>query len=208
MRDTRYLIAEQAQRILNGGATTTDTEVRLEELVIFVDQAYAAYIKNAYWENRNDGENYVNGNFVFYFSEDVKFDSKKNRYYISIPSSFVSLPNGMGIYSVTPNGDDDDFFVPINLQVQAMSSGLNISFVNKRKSYYVQGNNLYICNIAPDFSLTKLNVGLVGGIQGDQDIDYNLSMDIQQQLVSMVVEMYSLQAQAPKDEVSDNVKNS
>ena len=74
MKDTRYLIAEQAQRILNGGATTSDTEVRLEELVIFVDQAFASFIKTSYFENRNDGENYVNGTFIYSFIEDVKFD--------------------------------------------------------------------------------------------------------------------------------------
>lgn len=207
MKDTRYLIAEQAQRILNGGATTSDTEVRLEELVIFVDQAFASFIKTAYFENRNDGENYVNGTFIYSFVEDVKFDNIRKRYYANIPSAYVNLPNGIGLYSVHPVEDDTDSFIPINTMFLSLGSGLTVSTMQGRKSYFIENKKIYLANLSPDFCTKQIIMKLVGGMQSDEEFDFDISMDMQGQIAQGVVELYMAQLQTPKDEITDNVKN-
>jgi len=207
MKDTRYLIAEQAQRILNGGATTSDTEVRIEELVIFVDQAFASFIKTAYFENRNDGENYVNGTFIYSFIEDVKFDKLRKRYYANIPSAYVNLPNGIGLYSVHPIEDDTDSFIPINTMFLSLGSGLSVSSMEGRKSYFIENKKLYLANLSPDFCTKQIIMKLVGGMQSDNEFDFDISMDMQGQIASSVVELYMTQAQLQKDAITDNVKN-
>lgn len=206
MRDTRYLIAEQAQRIIVGGATTNDTEVRLEELVVYVDQAFGQFVKIAYFENKEDGQGYVDGSFIYTFYIDVKKDPKRKRFFAKIPSTYVNLPSGVGIYSVSPVEDEFNDYVALNPNFMALSRGLPIGDIENRKGYFVENTRMFLYNIKSDDCPSELIVKLVGGIQGDDELDVDLPLNMQTELVNLTVQLYTQQQANPKDELNDNTK--
>ena len=75
-RDTREIIAEQAQRIIEGGTPTPDSEVRKDELMIYVDQAFGQMVKQSFYQNKAEGVSWLDGGFVYTFIEEVKEDKK------------------------------------------------------------------------------------------------------------------------------------
>lgn len=208
MRDTRNIIAEQAQRILNGGTPIPDTEVKVEELEIYVDQAFSKYIKNSWFENKNEGSDYVNGTFIYSFVSPVDTDTIRNRKYAKIPSTYVNLPNGIGLYQVSPTQDEFNSFIPVNANFLAMTSGLPVGNMEGRKGYFVENTKIYFVNIPDEYCFDNVLIKLVGGIQADDDQDIDISSDMQADLVAMTVELYKMQQMSPKDYVIDNNKQS
>lgn len=206
MRDTRYIIAEQAQRIIVGGATTNDTEVRLEELVIFVDQAFGQFIKYAYFENKEDGQGYVDGSFIYTFYVDVKEDTLRKRQYAKIPSTYVNLPSGVGIYSVSPIEDEFSSYIPLNPNFMAMTKGLPVGEIEGRKGYFIENVRMYLYNVTSIDCPEKLIIKLVGGIQSDDEMEVDLPLNMQSELVNLTVQLYTQQQANPKDELNDNTK--
>jgi hypothetical protein len=206
MRDTRYIIAEQAQRIISGGATTNDTEIRLEELVIYVDQAFGQFIKIAYFENKEDGQSYVDGSFIYTFYVDVKEDPMRKKLFAKIPSTYVNLPSGVGIYSVSPIEDEFSSYVPLNPNFMALSKGLEVGKLETRKGYFVENTRMFLYNVTTLDCPEKLIVKLVGGIQGDDEIEVDLPLNMQSELVNLTVQLYTQQQANPKDELNDNTK--
>ena len=137
-RDTRYIIAEQAQRIIQGGTPTSDSEVRKDELVIYVDQAFGQMVKQSFYQNKAEGVSWIDGNFVYSFVEEVKEDKMLGLSYVRIPSTYVSLPLGMGIHSVSDVKSQFDTFVPTNPNFLGLSRGLLVGNLGGRRGYYVE----------------------------------------------------------------------
>lgn len=206
MRDTRYIIAEQAQRIILGGATTNDTEVRLDELIIYVDQAFGNFITKSYFENKAEGQSYVDGAFIYTFIVDVKKDELRNKFFAKIPSSYVNLPHGVGLYSVSPIDDEFSSFISLNPNFMALSKGLEVGNIEGRKGYFVENTKMFFYNIKSDDCLEKVIIKLVGGIQSDEDTEVEIPLNMQADLVSMTVQLYQIQQGSPKDELNDNTK--
>lgn len=207
MRNTREIIAEQAQRIINGGTPTPETEVRKEELVIYVDQAFTRYIKQSFYENRQEGSRYINGSFIYSFAEDVQYDTIRKRYYANIPSTYVNLPLGIGLYQVSPIEDEYNSMIPVNPNFMAMTSGLAVGNLENNKGYFVENTRMIFVNIDSTDKLKTVLVKLVGGIQAEESMDnIDISADAQADLVEMVVRLYTQQDQTAIDDTNNNNK--
>jgi hypothetical protein len=207
-RDTRYIIAEQAQRIIQGGTPTPDSEVRKDELVIYVDQAFGQMVKQSFYQNKAEGVSWIDGNFVYSFVEEVKEDKMLGLSYVRIPSTYVSLPLGMGIHSVSDVKSQFDTFVPTNPNFLGLSRGLLVGNLGGRRGYYVENTKMYFINLSPSDCVDNVLIKLAGGIQSDElDPDVDIPLDMQEQLVRITVELYMKQRQMPKDELNDNSKD-
>jgi len=207
-RDTRYIIAEQAQRIIQGGTPTPDSEVRKDELVIYVDQAFGQMVKQSFYQNKAEGVSWIDGNFVYSFVEEVKEDKMLGLSYVRIPSTYVSLPLGMGIHSVSDVKSQFDTFVPTNPNFLGLSRGLLVGNLGGRRGYYVENTKMYFINLSPSDCVDNVLIKLAGGIQSDElDPDVDIPLDMQEQLVRTTVELYMKQRQMPKDELNDNSKD-
>lgn len=206
-RDTRHIIAEQAQRVILGGSPTPDTEVRTEELLIYVDQAFGKLIRNSYFENRADGLRQVNGSFIYSYEVDV--DNSGSIPVARIPSTYINLPLGLGIYQVSFSGDPFNTIIPIDTSFMGLSNGLLVSRLEGRKCYYVENTKMYFLNLRPGECLDKVIIKLVGGIQPDDEVDPEVEMplDMQNDLVQLAVQLYMTQQQMPKDKDNDNNKD-
>jgi hypothetical protein len=207
-RDTRYIIAEQAQRIIQGGTPTPDSEVRKDELVIYVDQAFGQMVKQSFYQNKAEGVSWIDGTFVYSFVEEVKKDKMLDMSYIKIPSTYVSLPLGMGIHTVSDVKSQFDTFVPTNPNFLGLSRGLAVGKLGGRRGYYVDNTKMYFINLSPSDCVDNVLVKLAGGIQSDElDPEVDIPLDMQDQLLRLTVELYMQQRQAPKDDLNDNSKD-
>jgi hypothetical protein len=209
MRDTRYMIAEQAQRIIQGGTPTADSEVRLDELVIFVDQAFGQLVFNSFFQNRQDGINWIDGTFVYTFFVDVNSDTTRKYRYANIPSTYVSLPLGMGIVQVSDTQSEGESYIPVNPNFNALTDGLLVNNLGGRKAYFVENTNLYLMNLKTGFCPEKIMIKLAGGIQNEDELDPNvdLPLNMQKDIVAMTVQLYMEQRKNPHDVLNDNNKD-
>ena len=206
-RDSRFVIAEQAQRIINWGTPTPDTEVRIEELLIYVDQSFSKMIKASYFENRQDGIRDVNGAFLYSFIVDVAEDKMRGMLKAKIPSAYVNLPLGTGIYQVSQVNDMFNTIIPVNVSFLALSRGLKVGSMEGRQGYFVENTSMFFVNIKPSDNVNKVLIKLAGGIQGELDPEVEIPVDMQADLVGFTVQMYMQQRQAIKDDINDNNKN-
>lgn len=207
MRDTRSIIAEQAQRIIQGGDVNNDVQVTTDELEIYVDQAFGNFILQSYYQNREEGEHALNGTFIYSFVQEVKCDDDRRRYYCVIPSTYVNLPNNMGIYSVSPIQDEFNTYVPLPTSFASLTRGTLVGDLQGNKSYFVENTRLYLHNLEESDVPKKLLIKLAGGIQTDDDgLEVDIPLNYQSELVRMCVELYFSSRQTPKDQVTDNVK--
>lgn len=204
-RDTRYIIAEQAQRIIQGGTPTPDSEVRKDELVIYVDQAFGQMVKQSFYQNKAEGVSWIDGTFVYSFVQEVKEDKMLGMSYIKIPSTYVSLPLGMGIHTVSDVKSQFDTFVPTNPNFLGLSRGLAVGKLGGRRGYYIDNTKMYFINLSPSDCVDNVLVKLAGGIQSDElDPEVDIPLDMQDQLLRLTVELYMQQRRSKKDELNDN----
>ena len=207
MRNTRNVLAEQAQRIINGGTATPEAEVRKEELVLYVDQVFTRYIKQSFYENRQEGSRYMNGAFIYSFIEDVQYDTIRKRHYADIPSTYVNLPLGIGLYQVSPVEDEYNSMIPVNPNFMAMTQGLAVGNLEGKKGYFVENTTMIFVNIPSTYEMKSVLIKLVGGIQGEVDPEnIEIPVDIQAEMVEMVVRLYTQQGQTEIDDTNNNNK--
>lgn len=212
MGTTLYKIAEQIQRMISGGQPTTDTAVKIQELIIAVQQSFAYAVKMNLFENRREGEYDVNGAFIFTFDDvPVLYDTTKNLYYSELPTTYVALPNEMGIVQVSSMKSQFKGFVRVNPNFLSQSFGLKIAGLLGNKGYWAENNKLYYVNMdkvnSNDKVLLKLVVGL-DGIDPYEDV-IGLPPEIQDQIISAVYQKYiNVEVNVPEDTLNNNKKPS
>ena len=64
-------------------------------------QCFARLVSLNYFQNKQEGEQTVNGDFVHTFTEDVLKDSVQDLYYILMPASTIALPRDKGIHQIS-----------------------------------------------------------------------------------------------------------
>ena len=108
MATTRYKIAEQVLRIVNGGDPTEDSSIDIREVMLLVDQERDALIKSEimdwYYTKSTataKGELEINGGWISQATIPLQLDESRNgALYAALDFSYISLPNDMGIQKV------------------------------------------------------------------------------------------------------------
>ena len=108
MATTKYKIAEQVLRIVNGGDPTEDSSIDIREVMLLVDQERDALIKSEITDwmytkstTTAKGELEINGGWISTAVLPLLRDGVKNGLvFAPINFSYVSLPNDMGIVRV------------------------------------------------------------------------------------------------------------
>ena len=100
---TKRLIAEQVQRIVNGGSTTDDSKVTKQEVIALVEQERDAMVKKHILENSMLGDHEMPSAFLTKRKFDVSLSSiygVGGRPFINLLYNPLSLPNDDAIYRV------------------------------------------------------------------------------------------------------------
>ena len=200
-------LAEQTKLILSGGRITPDVEPSPQELILCVKQAFSQLVKMSFYENNKEGESYVSGGFIYTFADvDVTNTIIKNLFYSTLPSSTIVLPQEIGVYQISPMQDQGSFFVPLRNGDYALMQGLEVSRLEGRYGYFIEGKRVYY-TFSPsekiDYVLMKLVVA-IDNIGDDEMIV--IPNDMQLQLVQQAAQLYMTEVSAKKDVISDNIK--
>tara|TARA_R100000315_G_scaffold50207_1_gene24297 strand:+ start:2982 stop:4631 length:1650 start_codon:yes stop_codon:yes gene_type:complete len=108
MATTRYKIAEQVLRIVNGGDPTEDSSIDIREVMLLVDQERDALIKSEImdWHYTKStatakGELEINGGWISQATIPlIRDDSRNHALYGRLNFGYISLPNDAGIQKV------------------------------------------------------------------------------------------------------------
>src|SRR3990167_2551671 len=214
---SKLQLAQQIIRILSGGTPSRDSEFSEGHIMMAVSQAFAYAVKTNLFQNKAEGEYDVSGGFIYSFEGDgsgvpIQFDKNKELYYCEMPASVISLPNEIGISSVSFMHDLQNSFVRVPYNFMSLTKGREIRGLQNQKPYYLEndskgGGRLYF----PTLNKTDIKEGkgmllrLVAAIQDiDEDTPLNLDAAIQAEIVQSVVKLYSIENSIPKDVVNDS----
>lgn len=200
-------LSEQAKLILSGGRITPDVEPSAQELILCVKQAFSQLVKLSFFENKKEGDSYISGGFIYTFENvDVSKDLNKDLFYSDLPSSTIVLPQELGVYQISPMQDQGSFFVPLRNGDYALMQGLDVSRLEGRYGYFIEGKKVYY-TFSPSEKIDYVLMKLVVAIDniGDDELIV-IPNDMQLQLVQQAVQIYATEVQAKKDIISDNLK--
>jgi hypothetical protein len=178
-----YEIAEKCKYQLGGG--------NYQALTSFVIDAYATVVKQSFYENKQDGISEVDGEFIYTFGKTTPLvptlDLQTDQYYILIPSSYLRLPHEYGINSVSFMKGASSQFVRVSTGSYGMWENIKAGILGGRQTYYVEASRMYFPKMkTSDVGniLLKIAIGL-----DNVDIDepLNISRDLVDQIVNIVV---------------------
>lgn len=213
MNVTLYGLADQCKRILYSGNSAPKRNITPQELIISVTQQFAYIVKTSYWQNKAEGVNEINGSFIYSFKNvPIKYDEDLCQYYSELPSSYIDLPNEIGIQYVNVMQSDNkkqsqtEPMVRVFNGFSQMSRGLALENLQTRKAFYTEGNNLIY--IGMDEEKAKLNalIKLAVSLQGiDEDTVINIAPEIQAHIIDTVVKQYLVEKQIPVDKTDNKM---
>lgn len=129
-----YRVAEQCRLILG------DRVSSVQALIPAVIDAYAFVAKKAWYEQTVFDEMQIDGSLINVFENILpSYDSVREVYYITIPSTYLMLPHQAGINWVSTMKDKESWVLVKNW---GMFSGLKASLMGGRQIYQVEGNRI------------------------------------------------------------------
>lgn len=186
MAITKLRISEQAKKIIGG-------TVSLQALLVYVDQAFSWVVRKRVFQDKAEGEAAIlNGNFIFTFPHNtVQLDTDQNLYYATLPSSYIDLPNELGVYGVSLPKSPDQQFVLIKSGYFGMLKNLAIENLEGNTPAYVEGNRIYFPYMNSAEPFTDVMIKLLCSLEGiAPDTQINLPPDIQMECIEKTVELF------------------
>lgn len=159
---TKYILAEQIQRLY---ARFLDKDnpsdvIDIREVKLLVNQSLNKVLKLQVAESFKAGMIDVpKCNLIQYSNAAVVQDSTNNRAYVTLPAIPLNLPMDMGIWSVAPNSGAMTPYIPIPSQDVLVFQGVNLSYLEGKVGYYVQGKRIYFTK-----DITLVANGSVSGV--------------------------------------------
>jgi hypothetical protein len=187
---TKLKLAQQAQMLLG-------YKPSIQEMILATNQAYAYVVRTNWWANKNQGENDINGNFIYAFKDnDILLDADVNLYYSVLPSTFLgNIPYEMGIPHVSYMQSLNKPFIRLSNGMPALFEGLQSSNFSGYDNFFVENNRIYLPSIDTSTACTsKLLIKLVVALEGlDEQTEISIPPDLQYDIVQLAVKMYSQQ---------------
>lgn len=178
---TLYKVAEQIKNRLKKGAV----QIYISDVV----DAYSALVKKEWYENMKSDDREIDGAFVYTFPPMTpELDEVYKKYYISVPSTYLRLPNEMGIIYI---GFPDSAFIRVTSGSAGMYDGLKSDIMGGYQTYYSEGMKFYFPK------MTQLTQGDVvcklacayDNVSPDEEL--NLSRSVISELIDIVVARYT-----------------
>jgi len=112
---TLFRLAEEINRMLNGGKIPVASNTSIAELKIAICQVANSLLKVDYFQvNAKWGEMIPNGSVIGYYPN-VPVEQWKNKSRAQLPIKPIKLPRDMGVFSVFPSGEPDKEFIPLQM---------------------------------------------------------------------------------------------
>jgi hypothetical protein len=160
---TKYVISEQIQRLYARFLDKNNPSdvIDIREVKLLVNQSINKVLKLQVAESFKAGMIDVpKCNLMEYSNAAVTQDTANSRAYVTLPAVPLTLPMDMGIWSVTPNSGAMTPYLPIPSQDVLVFQGTNLSYLEGKIGYYLQGKRIYFTK---DITLTAN--GSVSGVK-------------------------------------------
>ena len=221
MAITKRKLAEQALRIIQGGAIRDDSEIDIREIMMNIEQERDKLVKQEIFESLQIAGTYgatsVNGSFVTSYVLDVETDNIKDMKFSKLPVTPISLPNDLGVVQASFVQDQYKPFMRMSTGHLGLYSGMPSEAALGRVGYFVE-NSLQFSQESSQGTKIFYNKGmkncnkkvLVKIVTVSEDIDpddiFPITPDMQSLIIRNVVELYSIMRNATSDEQNDNIK--
>lgn len=197
MATTKYKIAEQIQRLLNGNPEISG-RYHINDIKLLVEQVANQLLKaETLSVNMPEGDSLPPNCMVFTYDNVPVTTYKTTKSKCTLPSIPISLPRNMGVLHVSKIDAIDEPFIPIPtstygiIKPQALLGELSGLI-----GYEVVGKDIVFTQNLPGQSVNSVYIRLVGvNISALTDYDIlPLSADMESQIVQTV---FGILAQAP-----------
>ena len=182
-----YSIAEEIRSLLGN-------KFIVQEFISPVVDAYATIAKLSFYEGRQNDLSEIDGAYLYTF-KGLKLNND-GKYYIDIPSTYLTLPHQGGIsYVGFDNGGGD--FAQIGVDWD-LYDGLDCAVMGGKQVYRVEGMKMYFPKFTAATITTldglktitlKLSVALD---TTDVRTQINISPNIKKQIIDIVVKDYTI----------------
>jgi len=116
MATTKYRLAEQVVRILNGGEIPVSTKVKINEAKLAVEQVLNKMLKMEYLNvNIPSAELIPNGASVATYEGIAVTQYNTTRSKSTLPAMPLKLPRGIGVYQIFDPANMDCPFIPLEM---------------------------------------------------------------------------------------------
>jgi len=204
MLTTQSKIAEQIS--LRIRQQTSDAAVDERELMLSVHQKLGIIVRNRLYESKGIESQEVDGSFYYPIEGIPVLKKSKNKYYIKMPSTSMSLPFGVDIKRV---GTDEGMgFIPVPNGFSDLYAGLDSASLEGQIGYYKSGVNLMFSNMNSTNNPTTVNIEMVlpfGAL--DEDDEISIPTDVLAEIVELVFTDFVRTLQIPVDEVNNGIDN-
>lgn len=202
------VLAEQCIRILSGGHQTADSQLTMPQMVIAVGQARDNRIRSYFWENKRLGESDIDASFIKdYDNVSVALDATKNMYYSDLPAQIIGIANDIGVYQILWQLDQTSNFTRVPNGFQALTKGLEVSTMQGRNTFFREGTRVYYPVLKKKQGVKTVLMKLIPSASSLTEDDYSyMPSETEQEVIEMVVKLYSTEQQIASDTGNDNIK--
>jgi hypothetical protein len=145
MATTKYILAEQIQRLYARYLDKNNPSdvIDIREVKLLVNQSVNKVLKLQVAELFKAGLVDVPKCNLLEYTCAVTAESGNNRSYITLPAIPLTLPMDMGIWSIAAATGAMTPYIPIPSQDVLVFQGANLSYLEGKIGYYLQGKKVY-----------------------------------------------------------------
>lgn len=195
---TKTILAEQIQRLY---ARFLDKDnpsdvIDLREVILLINQSINKVLKLQVAESFKAGMIDVPKCNLIEYTCAVTAESGNNRSYITLPAIPLTLPMDMGIWSISAANGAMTPYIPIPAQDVLVFQGANLSYLEGKIGYYLQGKKIYFTKnitLTANGTVTSVVVNLLTmdfGQFGDNDM-LPISPEVESAIIADVLETIS-----------------
>jgi len=199
---TKYMLAEEIMRILEGGNMNVGAKVRKEEIYASIAQVANTVLKGSYMaENLPMAELIPNGAMIASY-ESVAVSSYGQVCKATLPVKPIKLPRNMGVYSVFDPNDPVNEYIPIEMGHAALLGSQPVLNSILGVGYECYGMDLIFTTDLTLLGISALTMRLVVldmSLYSEWD-PLPIIADQEYQIKKMVLELHGAQM-APSDKL-------
>lgn len=173
----------------------------IQEIAEAVRNAYAYVAKKQWWENYAEGNNEVDGSGLYVFNNlSAQLDTDQGRYYVELPSRYLTLPHEMGISFVGYTDAQDQGFIRLPPGTLGLFSGLKSFGMGGRQAHTVEGGRIYFDKMTKATSVGPITLKLsiaVDTVEVDEEL--NIPSTMVNEIIDLVMSQYQYKKEKQPD---------
>lgn len=191
MATTKGILSEQVQRVYSRFIDKNNVSdvIDLREISLLVNQSINKTLKLQVAESFKAGLVDVPKCNLLEYTCAVTSDSGNSRAYITLPAVPLTLPMDMGIWSIAATNAALSPYIPIPSQDALVFQGTNVSALEQKVGYYLQGKKVYFTKditLAANGLVTSVIVNLL--VSDFSQLTDNELLPISPEIESLIIE--------------------